>query len=313
MANEYMGWQRRLHLTANETTWGAIPGTPAYFLVPYSDCNIKLTRDRRQSQPFSGRRQRMHNQAFRRRLGGNITCPLFGQQDASNVSIAQKLIAWAFSAPAGIDLDSRTAELFDSLEVKRWTGLRVNNCTISGSEGNPITISLDVIGKDETSVSAGSAQALAAAVSEKTEFLFEDAVFTFGGSAQKMKSFSLSVANNLAADEFLNSDTIQILPAGDRVINFQFVIHHNVTTRDAILRASAASEPAAQLVLKGLHNGTGLTGNYTTVTIDIDRGSFDDASFPGGRNEVVREEDQYVILKPASSDNDVDLTYGEAS
>lgn len=313
MANEYMGWQRHLFLTALETTWGTIPGTPAYFQVPVEEYSVKVIPESRQSMPTMGIRQRRHNQIYRRRLDGSLTCPLYAH--TVTTSIAEKLITWAFNFPAGLDLDARTAEWFDSVELKRQTGLRVNTCTIEGSEssGN-CTISLGLMGKDETSVSAGSAQALSGSyVPERSEFLFPDAVFTLGGSATSLVSFRIMLNNNLK-ENFMNSTTRTLLSAGDRHVDFEFVLKHNATTRDTLNRTTGTTsiETTASLVLKGLHNGTGAAGDYATATATFARPSFQIMDLQGDRNSHVTENTKYIALKPVSSSNEIDWAFGTA-
>lgn len=311
MANEYLGWQRYLHIAAAESTWGTINGTPAWRQCPYAEYTVRAQHLRRQSTPTTGSRARRHNQAYGIRVAGNLTTNLYGKQ-VSNISLAELLVAWAWNAPSSNTLESRTIEVFESLAARRHLGLRVNSCTIAGSVGTPITISLELIGQAETNTAAGSAQALSATdVPERSEFLFEEATFSLGGSALPMESFSLSLNNNLS-ERSLNSTSPSLLLAGQRVVDFNVVVPHNATTRDGYRRAITQVDTTAQLVLKGLHDGSGSSGTYSQVTIDFDKVSFGDKDNQGDQNSIVNESQQWIVLKPSTSDNDVDFTWANS-
>ena len=307
------GWQNYVVLTGLESTYGTNPAS-GHFQVPYAQCDIHAERENREAATTMGIRQRRYLQPFRRRVMGNLTCPLYGHV-ISTTSIAERLLTWAFNQPAGLDLDSRTLELYDVDELKRYTGVRVNQVTLTGNaESGEITLALALIGKDEAGVSAGSAQSLVATyVPERSEALFQDCTFTLGGTATAIAAFQLSFNNNLSP-YFDNSGLpLAALPAGERQCDFEVTLLHEATTRDAIIRTATVSEIAAVLVLKGLHNGTGASGNYTTMTAGLDRLSFKGMTKERDRNGLTREKISYSVLKPDTTDNEIDWTFGLAS
>lgn len=314
MANEHAAFQRYLVVAAAESAWGTINGTPAYRHLPVDEYSVKLVPETRQSTPHTGVRERRHNVMFRSRLDGNLVCKAYGYQ-VSDVSLFQMLIDWANTC-SGVTMQSRTTEWYDSLEVKRHLGLRVNTWSISGQAGGPIMVSLGLMGKDEASVSAGSAQALSSTVTpEKSEFLFEDITATLSGSAVDIASFSLSGNNNLR-EHFLGGSGAgggarrAVLSAGMRTLDFQIQLLHTATTRDALIRTGGIANTTGQLQLRGLHNGSGGSGTKTLCTIDFDVLSLVNAEqTESDINELISEPISYAVLKPSTTDGSVDFTW----
>ena len=309
----HAGWQRRIHFAA-ETTWGTTPGSPAYIYLPYSSYSVIATPQSVQAGLFTGHRQRRHNRVNRYTVQGQVQTPLWGYQvdDGVNTqSIAQRLIAPALSAPAGLELDALLFEIFENdTENKRHNGLRINNLTLAGdSQSNIITLTLDLIGKSETG--GITEQSLSATLPQPVEFLFSDSTFAYAGSAIELESFQITVNNNLQP-RWGNASTISYLTNGERHVNYQFSVVKTANTWDALRRSTAVNNATAQLVLKGLHGGTA-ANNYTTVTIDFDRVNFMNASDNGDLNALWSQSPEFVVLKPDTTDNEIDVTYGTAA
>ncbi|QDU60002.1 hypothetical protein Pan216_08390 [Planctomycetes bacterium Pan216] len=310
---EYAGWQRYIHV-ASETQFGTTPGSPTYVYVPVSQYDVGVQRNNRQSELFTGRRQQTKNQLVNRSLQGTLAAPLFGHH-AGGQSIAQFFIDKALSAPSGLELDSFLAEISEEgTDDKRHNGLRVNSCQISGqAEGGDITMSLDLIGKDETG--GITVQSLSDTSDEPDAFLFADATLSLdadgvGGSSPEdfdFISFQIDIQNNLKP-YFVNSKVIEKLPAMQRLVRLTFQIFKIDDTFDALNRSNDDLEYSIELALRGKHGGSA-SGTYTTATFTFDRIPLETLSMQSSVNELATLSTNWLALKPLSSSNELDVTW----
>ncbi len=109
-----------------------------------------------------------------------------------------------------------------SLKSHLFNDVYVNSATFEASEGGPVTLSLDLLGKDVTDVAAGSFGTITQV--DEPPFMFYDSTgaFEIAGDVLAIKSFQLSINNNLQAS-FFNSATATIIQPRDRVITFSCV------------------------------------------------------------------------------------------
>lgn len=316
MANEILGAKKYLVL-ANETDWGVVPGSPAYVHLPVTEYNARFRPQNRQANPYIGLYQRKHSKNFRGMVSGQLNTPLYGWKTTPpGTSLAQYLLDWSFVNHESTDLPSKIAEWAEGPNVanKRHSGLRVNSATLQGSDDSGvIDLSLDLMGKAEQGVDeVPTAQTLPDDRNKLVDFEFADAVFKLNTVQIGLKSFSLQVQHGLKA-EYLNAFTPSLLVKTQRILTFSFVLIKNADTWDAYRRATSATEKVGQLILKGLHNGTGATGNWTVITIDLPRLSFLDADEQGGKEDLTNQTITTVGLKPDTTSTDLALTYSEAA
>jgi hypothetical protein len=315
MANEFVGWQKHAWM-GPESTWGEGESSSAGAIlqIPYSSFSPRTVPAVVRPDLFTGLRQRKHSYIKNATPGGNLTTGLFAWQDSLNVSLAEHLLEWATSGDNSNTLDSKWFELVeDGKADKKFHGCRPSALTISGDVGSDfITASLDFSAKEELSLAAS--EAIDETIEDPGPMFFEDIVFTLDSVVTQLLSFSIVVNNNLDVSH-TNSYFPTLILAGERTVQSQFTIFKNADTYDAYLRNAAPADVAATLVLKGLHNGTGLTGDYTTVTIAMDRLKWVNTEDQDGsaRNSVVKTLISYDTLKPETTDNDIDITYGEAA
>lgn len=314
----FMGWKRYVHLT-EESTWGTYNSGGTHIYVPVTSYGVAVTRENQQADLFTGLRQRRHNRAFRGTVAGNITMPLYAQH-VNSKSIAEHILTWAFSAPSSDTLTSFTGELNeDGVDDKRHNGLRINSLTISGANGGPVNLSIDVIGKSED----GGITPEAIPVSDPMpiEFLMSDATLALetdetssasvggAGNEQEILAFSLTLQNNLEALH-VNSFWPNYLLAGVRMVDFSMTILKETNTYDAMRRDSAININNAVFTLLGRHGGSGASGDYTSLSIDLDRLHVANVNdLPPSLNTTVQQEVSYISLKPDSTQNDIDLTW----
>lgn len=297
---------------AAESTWGTSPGSPSYYHVPVLSMGIDMQRDRRNSQTFVGLRQRPHGRSFRGMPAGSIQTFLYGwKPGGAATSIMAYLIDWAFADHETVDLPSKLLEYAEGPDVanQRYNGLRVNGATIEGSaDSGTITISLDLMGK--TNSTFATAQTLPADREKCVDPDFQDCTFAIGGSAVLLRSFRLQIANNVVPT-YLNGTAPAFLSAGQRTLSASFTFMKADDTYNAHQRAFSEVEQTGQIVIKGLHNGTGASGTYATCTLDLNRMALINPADSRGFS-LTETTLNYDCLKPDSASNDVTITHGLA-
>lgn len=299
----------------NESTWATKPGSPSYVFCPVLNYGVQLRRESRNAATFTGLRQRKHGQHFRDTLSGGVTVPLYGWRPSGlSGSLAEYFLTWAFNtaAPEGVMLASKGCEWAEGPDVanQRHHGLRVNSATLSGSaDSGFIQLALDLIGKNDEAVT--TAQSLPNDMEKCVEFEWADSTFTLGGSSVELRSFQLQIQNGLKG-EFVGGRTISLLPASQRVVTLQLEFAKNASTWDVYRRTAADTETNAELVLKGLHNGTGATGDYAVGTITLSRIRYAMHEDQRGRDGISFLPLQFDVLKPDSSSTDVAIAWTEA-
>lgn len=289
---------------ASEVTWGTSPGTPAFYHLPVTSYGVEMKRDRRNSQPFIGLRQRKHGRSFRGMPSGPLSCMLYGwTPGGGSMSLAELLITWGFGNPESVDLPSMLADWAEGPDVSnvRHNGLRVNSATLEGSaDSGTINLNLDLMGKTESALA--TAQSLPVDREKIVEMDFADCTFSLGGTPILLRSFNWQVSNNLAAT-YLNSTAPSYLAAGQRVESLTFQAMKTADTYAAFQRAFTEQEFAGEIVVKGLHNGTGGGGSYTVGTISFPRLAFAQKQDQRSISQLIEHGLTFDVLKPDTSSN----------
>ncbi|MCY2966297.1 MAG: phage tail tube protein [Planctomycetota bacterium] len=317
MANESIGAQQYLALV-DESTWGTFPGTPTYYHVPVTEYGVEFQPVNRQAKPYLGIFSQKNNKNYKGMPSGNLNAPLYGWKPTGlSTSIAQCLLDWSFADPTSAFPRSKSAEwaIGPNVANKRHSGLRVNQATLSGNEDSgEVDISLGLMGKSEVGNDiVTAAQTIPNSRNLAVSMEFADATFALAGSAILLSSFQLSLSHGLKA-KHLNSFTPSVLMKTQRVITLNFKPILNSDTYEAYNRATSMTEFTGQIVLKGLHNGTGTGGtNWTVCTIDFARLSFVKSAREGGIEDILMNGIDMVALKPDTSSQDVTFTFSEAA
>jgi hypothetical protein len=298
MANEYAGWQRYVHISGAESTWGTNPGSISTQLPIVGAYGVRLTPQSRQQTPMVGRRQRQHNIIYRAGVDGSF-------QPMMTAASMATLLGWCLNH-TGIDLESRTIAFYDGVESKFHTGCRVDQATINWSAGNPVTLNLTIAGKDESVTTAITLSSTA--IPHQYEAESQDVVVTVGGSELTNTSGSITIANNLQKDVYAckssTANRRHLLPAGERVVDFTIMPFHNSATVDALLRTGGTNNSTVVVAITAPTTG----GSTVTSTLTIAIGSLKDMSTDHDMNKLVMENRQYAILKPATTDNEIVLS-----
>lgn len=314
MANEEHGIKSYLYL-APESTWGSASAGP-YVFLPCEKYDVHFKPERRNATPFVGLRQRKHGKNFRGSPSGGLQAFLYGAWNegtsgsTGSKSKAQLLLDWAFGDHENVFGASMTAEWAEGPDVSnvRHTGLRINQATLRGSADSGIVeVDLDLLGKAEANFA--TARAIPDDMDKLQEFEFFDASLSLGGSPYTMDGFELQVQNNLKA-EYQNDFNPTFLIAGQRTLTLQVTLKKNSDTWAAYRRATSPTEMAGQLILRGLHNGSGLSGTKTKVTIDFARLAYHTQQDNRSRDSLVTSPLQFDVLKQDGSQNDMVMTWG---
>lgn len=113
--------------------------------------------------------------------------------------------------------------------VHEWPVNYVDSITISGAQGQPISVNVQVEGKTEVK-DAASFPAVSPATD--TMFVLSDLVATLGGTAREIESFQLKVDNVLDKERWMNQLTRGEIPSTDRLVTLAVQLPWNGDTDD---------------------------------------------------------------------------------
>ena len=119
-----------------------------------------------------------------------------------------------------------------------YAGCYVNKAAFSGSEGQAVKLSLDLVGQTETVGNSGTFPSLT--YQNTAPFPFAASVLTLQGSARSVKDWSVSVDNMLEVS-FYNSVTATRITPKDRVVSFSCNCPYTSSETDLYDQALAGS------------------------------------------------------------------------
>lgn len=323
MANEIIGAKSYL-VMQTETSWGEIvegsgtgggSGSTGWVHVPVSSYTVRQRPQRRSANVYIGLKQRKHGTMFRGMPSGQIALPFYGFKPAGlGVSLAEWLMDWAFESHELVDLPSKSAVWAEGPNVanKRHLGLRVNTATLAGDANSGlVNFTFDVMGRtEEGNTAVGTAMQLPDDREKLLDANFSDCTFALGGSAIELSAFSLQVQYGLIA-HFNNVRQPSLLVSPTRQVLVNMTIPpKNSDTWDTVRRVlNTGSEYVGQIVVQGLHNGTGPSGNYTICTIDLPRLQYIDHEDQMAFEQLTLQPLQFEALKPDASSNDLTISW----
>lgn len=118
------------------------------------------------------------------------------------------------------DLPEKYVTIDRVIKVFTYTGCKVSRATFRATQGGPLELSLEIVGKSASEASAGTFPSLTLDISNGP-FVFRDLVMSVGGTTVKAKEFTLTVDNMLDTERFFNSQTLQSIDQPDRKITFE--------------------------------------------------------------------------------------------
>ena len=113
-----------------------------------------------------------------------------------------------------------TVDRSDGTDGKVFTydGVKVNRATFRCSQGELLTVVLDLVGKDETVANAGTFPSLTLDTTT-APFTFSDCAISVGGTTYNSRDIEIVVDNRLDTERFFNSNTRTAIVAQDREIS----------------------------------------------------------------------------------------------
>lgn len=107
--------------------------------------------------------------------------------------------------------------------VENFRGCKVSQAVFRSSQGQPLTLELQVEGRiADAPAASGSFPAIAATMSEKLPFVHHQAIWTFASQNLPMNNLVITINNGLELDHHNNSQFRTDLPEGERMITVAF-------------------------------------------------------------------------------------------
>jgi hypothetical protein len=302
----------------DESEWGQFPGSSGsagagtYYFCPVLSYGVKATPLVRTAQRHTGLHQDKHQSIYGADVAGSISAHLHGYKPSGvSITLAEKLMTWAFGEPETKEVSSKAAEWADGPNVAnvRHTGLRVNQATLVGNaQSGDLVLNMDTIGKEEYGLV--TAQTIPADMEKGVDMQMVDCVFTVDGTATLVQSFQHQLNRNLTPIRLSGSHWIAGCPAGrrDETLSITFPLESRKWLD--YRRLATATEIACTITMQGLHNGTGSTGSYTKLTRVFNRLSLVDQQRQGDF-DVIMQNVPFRVLKPDSSSNGFTDTWSE--
>lgn len=252
-----------------ESTWGTRPASPTVINLPVTNYGVAMTRHARQSQPHYGQFGAVSTHHVNGMPAGQITGELSAiEPSGSTTSLAKSLLDWVFGAETSKLLPSMGIEFIQGgIADRQHNGMRVNQFTLTGAEGQAVTYSLDVMGKTESALGA-AATAMGIDMKGFPGFEFSDVTLTLGGTAYDIKSFQLQRQHNLKT-HYSGSTSPIALVKGNRLTSFQCVAFKQTDDWDDIRNSFTETNISNVLTIKGRHGGTSASGTFLQIAITM--------------------------------------------
>lgn len=183
------------------------------------------------------------------------------------------LLPWIMGAPAvgtayalADTLSSRYVQVDRVAKVYTYDEVYVNSATIRGSEGQAVSLSMELVGKTETEGNAGTFPAISPLLTPP--FMFQEGVLTLLSSARAFSDFTLTI-NNALDVRYMNSRTATRIRPSDRIVTFDCTVPNDTTNSD--LYGQAVAGAAATLVFSPPAPHTGYSMTFTFGRLQFPR------------------------------------------
>ena len=144
----------------------------------------------------------------------------------------------------------------DGSKLHTFNSCRVARATFTGTQGQPIQVTLDIEGEDETIEAAGGFPALT--LDTENFFIFSDLTLTLQSTARKFRQFTLTIDNMLDVNRYNNSLTRTEIATQDLEVTLSVDVPYTADNTD--LEDQAIAGAAGILVV---------TDAVTTYTFDF--------------------------------------------
>lgn len=113
----------------------------------------------------------------------------------------------------------RNLQLDKVAKVFTYNSVGVDHCSFSATQGEPLSVSMDLVGTDETV--GASFTSTAAIDTATTPWMFQQCALTVNGTTVNARSLEISISNMIDTGRFFNSPTLVSLVKRDRSITFR--------------------------------------------------------------------------------------------
>lgn len=212
------GVQSRLGFMAN----GATAATQA---VEFLTETLAQRTERIDTNGLKGTRARYVNRIRegRRRVSGSITLNPTAAELAFLLPYLFGASAAGTSFPLGETLTQFAAQADRVQKVFTYQGLVASRATFRGTSGQPLEMTLDLVGRTESVGNAGTFPNLSIDTAT-APFVYTDSVITLNTTTYQSTEFEMTFDNGVDAERFLNSQTLVTAQATDRVVTLRLGI-----------------------------------------------------------------------------------------
>jgi Phage tail tube protein len=229
------------------------------------------------------------------RVGGRIVM----QPTPEELANLLPRILGAAAAGQNYDLAEGLPEFFCTVDrvtrVFTYAGCKVVRATFQSSEGQPLELALDIVGKTETVAAAGSFPAIAPGLT--APYVMMDGVLTLLGGSRQFSQFELVIENTPLANRFMNSVTVTDVPIIDRQVTLKTL--HPFTAANADLYDQALAGAAGTLAFTN--------GGYATTFSFANLQSPAISPVVSGRGELMLE--VRMTAKKSGATNEVAVAH----
>ncbi len=187
------------------------------------------------------------------RVGGSISF----EPNAAELAL---LLPWILGGtpvgtayPLDDALTTRAIAALVGVRTLLWLGCGVDRATFRASQGEPLSLDLDIVGQTESIGTNTNAYPAATIDTATGPFIFTDLVFVLSSTTYQAKDFELTIDNSLDKERFFNSPTlVSVVP----------------TQRSISLRATMPYGDAVALYNAG-EAGVAVTATFTNGACSI--------------------------------------------
>jgi hypothetical protein len=176
-----------------------------------------------------------------RRVAGTITL----QPTAVELSY---LLPWILGANASGTtyaladaLQSRYVSVDRGAKVFLYDAVWVDSATFRATQGSPLSVTLNLVGSDETVNNAGTFPSLTLDTTTNA-FMFHDCVLSIGGSAYSARDFELTINNHVDRERIFNA---QVLSTATKAMDRNIMMRTSLPYGDATAAYATGSSGVA--------------------------------------------------------------------
>jgi hypothetical protein len=131
-------------------------------------------------------------------------------------------------------------------KLQTYSNCRVARATFRGQAGQPVVLTLSVVGKSRTEGAAGGFPAVTYTTQEP--YVFHQGVLTLHAAAREIEEFELTI-DNVIEPRFRNSQTATDVTPADRIVTLSCRCPYDATNADVYTNESGGTFASGTLVL----------------------------------------------------------------